>query len=52
MQHQHRHMYADLAERYEADIPVEPGEVVMLGGHAEITKCNKELCDACFWCSK
>jgi hypothetical protein len=40
--------YADLAERYETDIPVEPGEVVMLGGHAEITKCNKELCDSVF----
>jgi len=40
--------YADLAERYETDIPVEVGDVVILGGHAEITKCNKELDDAIF----
>jgi hypothetical protein len=40
--------YADLAERYETDIPVEVGDVVILGGHAEITKCNKELDDAVF----
>ena len=41
-------MYADLAERYETDIPVEVGEVVILGGHAEITKCKEELSDAVF----
>ena len=41
-------MYADLAERYETDIPVEVGDVVMLGGHAEITKCQQELSDAVF----
>jgi hypothetical protein len=41
-------MYADLAERYETDIPVEVGEVVILGGHAEITKCQQELSDAVF----
>jgi hypothetical protein len=41
-------MYADLAERYETDIPVEAGDVVMLGGHAEITKCQTELSDAVF----
>jgi hypothetical protein len=41
-------MYADLAERYETDIPVEVGEVVILGGHAEITKCQTELSDAVF----
>ena len=41
-------MYADLAERYEADCETEVGDVVMLGGHAEITKCNKELCDQVF----
>tara|TARA_Y100001937_G_scaffold27498_1_gene39571 strand:- start:4030 stop:5679 length:1650 start_codon:yes stop_codon:yes gene_type:complete len=41
-------MYADLAERYEADCETEMGDVVMLGGHAEITKCNKELCDQVF----
>jgi hypothetical protein len=40
--------YADLAERYEADCQLEPGEVVKLGGHAEITKCEKELDDAVF----
>jgi hypothetical protein len=40
--------YADLAERYETDIPVEVGEVVILGGHAEITKCQQELSDAVF----
>jgi hypothetical protein len=41
-------MYADLAERYEADCETEVGDVVMLGGHAEITKCDKELCDHVF----
>ena len=41
-------MYADLAERYETDIPVEVGDVVMLGGHAEVTKCQTELSDAVF----
>ena len=41
-------MYADLAERYETDIPVEVGDVVILGGHAEITKCQQELSDAVF----
>ena len=40
--------YADLAERYEADCELEVGEVVILGGHAEITKCQKELDDAVF----
>jgi hypothetical protein len=40
--------YADLAERYETDIPLEVGDVVKLGGHAEITKCEKELDDAVF----
>ena len=40
--------YADLAERYETDIPVEVGDVVKLGGHAEITKCERELDDAVF----
>jgi hypothetical protein len=41
-------MYADLAERYETDIPVEVGDVVILGGHAEITMCQQELSDAVF----
>jgi hypothetical protein len=40
--------YADLAERYEADCELEVGDVVILGGHAEITKCDKELDDAVF----
>jgi hypothetical protein len=40
--------YADLAERYACDVPVEPGDVVMLGGHEEVTKCNKELCESVF----
>ena len=30
--------YADLAERYEADMELEPGDVVKLGGAKEITK--------------
>jgi len=40
--------YADLAERYETDIPVEVGDVMILGGHAEVTKCQEELSDAVF----
>ena len=40
--------YADLAERYEADCELSVGDVVILGGHAEITKCNKELDDSVF----
>ena len=40
--------YADLAERYEADCQLEVGEVVILGGHAEVTKCQDELSDAVF----
>ena len=41
-------MYADLAERYEADCDTEVGDVVILGGEAEITKCKDELSDAVF----
>ena len=41
-------MYADLAERYEADCDTEVGDVVILGGKAEITKCKEELSDAVF----
>ena len=41
-------MYADLAERYEADCDTEVGDVVILGGGAEITKCNDELSNAVF----
>lgn len=40
--------YADLAERYASDIPLEVGDVVILGGHAEVTKCTKELDNAVF----
>ena len=40
--------YADLAERYEADCETEAGDVVQLGGHAEVTKCQTELSDAVF----
>jgi len=40
--------YADLAERYETDCELTVGDVVILGGHAEITKCTKELDDAVF----
>ncbi len=40
--------YADLAERYAADMQLSVGEVVMLGGAEEITRCDKELCDGAF----
>ena len=40
--------YADLAERYASDMLLEPGEVVILGGNEEVTKCSKELDDAVF----
>ena len=40
--------YADLAERYATDVPVEAGDVVILGGTQEITLCIKELDDAVF----
>ena len=35
--------YADLAERYAADQPMEAGDVVILGGDQEITLSTKEL---------
>lgn len=35
--------YADLAERYATDMPLESGDVVILGGSREITKCAQEL---------
>jgi len=35
--------YADLAERYAADQLLEAGDVVILGGAKEVTKCIKEL---------
>jgi len=34
--------YADLAERYEADQPMEVGDVVEIGGSKEITLCQNE----------
>lgn len=34
--------YADLAERYETDVPLEPGDVVIIGGEKEITKSTVE----------
>lgn len=34
--------YADLAERYHSDMPMEAGDVVCFGGEAEITKCAME----------
>ena len=40
--------YADLAERYEADCETEIGDVVILGGNSEVTKCIDELSDAVF----
>ena len=40
--------YADLAERYASDMLLQAGDVVMLGGSAEITKCDKELCEKVF----
>ena len=40
--------YADLAERYAADMQLAVGEVVMLGGAEEVTRCDKELCDGAF----
>ena len=35
--------YADLAERYAADAPMEAGDVVILGGDREITLSTREL---------
>ena len=35
--------YADLAERYAADAPMQAGDVVILGGEQEITLCTTEL---------
>jgi len=40
--------YADLAERYATDTPLETGEVVILGGKEEITKCMEDKSDAVF----
>ena len=40
--------YADLAERYATDTPLETGEVVILGGNQEVTKCMEEKSNAVF----
>jgi hypothetical protein len=40
--------YADLAERFEADQPYEPGTVVALGGAKEITAVQEDLSDEVF----
>jgi hypothetical protein len=43
-----RALYADLAERFEADSSYQPGTVVELGGTAEITKVGQELSESVF----
>lgn len=40
--------YADLAERFESDVPLEPGTVVEMGGPAEITAVGADLSDNVF----
>lgn len=40
--------YADLAERFEADAPYDPGTVVELGGEKEITAVQYELSEDVF----
>jgi len=40
--------YADVAERFAADVPYAPGTVVELGGSAEITISQAELSDSVF----
>jgi hypothetical protein len=40
--------YADLAERFEADAPMTPGTVVMLGGAKEVTTAQEELSEDVF----
>ena len=35
-------LYADLAERFESDMSLEEGDVVMIGGKKEITKTDRE----------
>lgn len=41
-------LYADLAERFEADSYYPPGTVLTLGGSAEVTIENEELSDSVF----
>lgn len=36
--------YADLAEMYEADMPIEPSTVVCFGGNREVTVCDTDAC--------
>lgn len=40
--------YADLAERFEADVPMVPGTVVELGGVKEITAASQDLSEDVF----
>ncbi len=40
--------YADLAERYASDMKLEVGEVVMLGGSEEVTRCDTDSCNNAF----
>ena len=40
--------YADVAERFEADVEMLPGTVVELGGSAEITQVNADLSENVF----
>ena len=40
--------YADVAERFEADAPMEAGSVVMDGGSAEITEITSEMSEDVF----
>lgn len=40
--------YADLAERFEADSPMEPGTVVELGGTKEVTAVEEDLSESVF----
>lgn len=41
-------LYADVAERFAADVEMLPGTVVELGGTAEITNCIEELSENVF----
>ena len=41
-------LYADVAERFEADAPMSEGAVEMVGGDAEITETTSELSDQVF----
>jgi len=41
-------LYADLAERFEADAYYQPGTVLTMGGEKEVTLANEELSDDVF----